>query len=298
MLFSIFKSAGLIAAPTLFFGAAPVNAQESTHSTTKTPYTVVALWPANKMPGPGADKPEADMPARGDGVQRVTNVSNPTLTLFPAKAKKAPAIIVCPGGGYSYVVPGKEGSEVAAWFNSVGITALVLKYRVPNNREGALQDIQRAISLTRANARKWNIDPKRLGVMGFSAGGNLAAKASMLFDQRSYQAIDSIDKQSARPDFAVLVYPAYLEKDGKVSPDLYISRRVPPTYITGTEGDKVFISGGKIYHSALDEVKVPNKLVVYPGGGHGYGLYPEGAASAWPQSVLEWLREIGISKVE
>jgi acetyl esterase/lipase len=139
---------------------------------------VVDVWPEGKMPGRGAKESEGERPPKGDNVRRITNVSRPTLTVFPAPKTgvPAPAVVVCPGGGYSYVVYDKEGTEVAAWLNSRGFTALVLKYRVPNNREGALQDVQRALSLARARADRWNIDPKRLGVMGFSAGGNLAAR--------------------------------------------------------------------------------------------------------------------------
>ncbi len=255
---------------------------------------LVPLWPEGKMPGRGADQPEADVPARPDGVQRRTNISRPTLEVFPAAKKNAPAIIISPGGGYNYVVPGKEGVDVAAWLNSHGITAMVLRYRVPNNREGALQDIQRAISLARANAKQWNVDKKRLGVMGFSAGGNLSAKASAPLSGRSYKPIDGIDKQSPRPDFAILIYPAYLEKDGKAAPDLNVTGRTPPTFLTGTEGDRIFIPGGRIYRDALEAAKVRNKLIVYPGGGHGYGLKGEGEAANWPQAAIDWLREIGI----
>ncbi|HTH37845.1 MAG TPA: DUF4982 domain-containing protein [Pyrinomonadaceae bacterium] len=258
--------------------------------------SIVELWPEGNMPGKGAAEPKADLATRADNVQRTTNISRPTLTVYPASTKNAPAMIISPGGGYSYVVPGKEGSDVAAWLNSVGFTAMVLRYRVPNNRDGALQDIQRAISLARANAAKWNIDKKRLGVMGFSAGGNLSAKASAPLATRTYTAIDAVDKQSARPDFAILVYPAYLENNGKVATDLNLTARIPPTFIVGTEGDKIFVSGGRVYHAALDQMKVQNKLIVYPGGGHGYGLRAEGEAAAWPQAALDWLQEIGVVK--
>ena len=147
-----------------------------------TPSATVDVWPENKMPGNGAKEPEAERPSK-DAFHRITNVSKPTLTLFPAPGKNAPAVIVCPGGGYSYVVIDKEGSEIAAWLNSIGFSAAVLKYRNPDNRAGALQDLQRALRLARSRAGEWNIDPKRLGVIGFSAGGNLSAKASNLFDQ-------------------------------------------------------------------------------------------------------------------
>ena len=250
------------------------------------------------MPGRGADGPERDQPARPDGIQRVTNISRPTLAVYPAASKKAPAIIISPGGGYTNVVPGKEGYEVAAWLNSIGVTALVLKYRVPNNREGALQDIQRAIRLARANAAEWNIDPKRLGIMGFSAGGHLSAKATMLFDQRSYTAIDKIDKQKARPDFAVLVYPAYLETDGTIAPDVDLTATIPPTLILGTVDDKTYFNSSKVYHAALDAVKLPNKLVIYNTGGHGYGMRATGEAAAWTKDTADWLREIRILKAQ
>jgi acetyl esterase/lipase len=265
-------------------------------TTKPSPAPIIDVWPDGKMPGQGAREPEADMPARGDGVRRITNVSKPTLTVFPAPAKgtPAPAMIVCPGGGYSYVVQDKEGTEIAAWLNSAGIGALVLKYRVPHNRDGALQDVQRALSLARAHAAEWNIDPRRLGVIGFSAGGNLAAKASTLFDQRAYPAIDAVDQRSCRPDFAVLVYPAYLDKDGKVAPDLNPKANVPPTLIVHSEDDKRFVTGSKRYHAALDQAKVPNEFLLYPTGGHGYGLRCTRDARAWPQAALEWLHKIGI----
>lgn len=260
--------------------------------------TAVEVWPEGKMPGSPAREPEADLPSRGDNARRITHVSRPTLMLFPAPKKDSPTIIVCPGGGYSYVVHDKEGTEIASWLNSVGIGAIVLKYRVPNNRDGALQDIQRALSLARAHAAEWNIDPKRLGVIGFSAGGNLAAKASTQFDQRTYTAIDTIDRQSCRPDFAMLVYPAYLDKDGKVSPDLNLKANIPPTLIIHTEDDKNYVGGSKIYHAALDEAKVPNEFRLYPTGGHGYGLRATRDVRVWPQAALEWLQKTGIQQAQ
>jgi acetyl esterase/lipase len=250
------------------------------------------------MPGKGAKEEEADVP-RKDGFHRVTNVSRPTLTLFSAPRKDgaavAPAMIVCPGGGYSYTVIDKEGTEIAAWLNSAGISALVLKYRTPNNREGALQDVQRALSVVRARAAEWNIDPQRLGVIGFSAGGNLAAKASTRFDERAYPAIDEIDRQSCRPDFAVLVYPAYLDdKNGHVAPDLNLKAKIPPTLIVHSEDDKTHVIGSKVYHATLDEAKVAHEFALYPTGGHGYGLHCERDARAWPDDALKWLHKIGV----
>jgi acetyl esterase/lipase len=256
----------------------------------------VDVWPEGKMPGRGAHEPEGDRPAKGDGVRRVTNVSRPTLTVFPARGGEArPAMVVCPGGGYSYVVVDKEGSEIAGWLNSVGVSAVVLKYRVPNNRAGALQDVQRALSVVRARAAEWNIDPKRLGVIGFSAGGNLAAKASCLFDERAYAAVDAADEQSCRPDFAVLVYPAYLDdKNGHVAADLDLKAKIPPTLIVHSEDDKTFVPGSKLYHAALDEAKVPHEFLCYPTGGHGYGLHCTRDARVWPEAAAEWMHRIGV----
>ena len=256
----------------------------------------VDVWPAGRMPGAPATQPEAERSPNGDGFTRLTNVSRPTLTVFPAPQRDtpSPAVIVCPGGGYNYVVHDKEGTEVAAWLNRAGISALVLKYRVPRNRDGALQDLQRALSLTRARAADWNIDPKRLGILGFSAGGNLSAKASTRFDQRTYPRVDAVDEQSCRPDFAVLVYPAYLEQDGHVAPDLDLRANIPPTLIVHSEDDAKYVAGSKVYQAALDEAKVPNAFLLYQSGGHGYGLRCTGDARAWPKAALEWLHEIGV----
>jgi acetyl esterase/lipase len=279
----------------LFFTAVTASAEVPVPGEAMT----IDVWPEGKMPGKGASAAEGEVPAKGDGFHRVTNVSRPTLTWFPAKTEgdtaPAPAMIVCPGGGYSYVVVDKEGSEIAAWLNAAGVSALVLKYRVPHNREGALQDVQRALSLARARAGEWKIDPKRLGVIGFSAGGNLAAKASTQFDERAYVAIDDVDQQSCRPDFAVLVYPAYLDdKAGQVSPDLNLKAKIPPTLIVHTEDDKPFVPGSKRYHAALEEAKVTHEFLLYPTGGHGYALHCTKDARVWPEAALAWLRKVGM----
>ena len=254
----------------------------------------VDVWPEGRMPGKGADAAETVTPSTTDNFHRITNVSRPTLSLYPAKntGSRQPAMIVCPGGGYTYVVIDKEGTELAAWLNSIGFSALVLKYRVPQNRDGALQDLQRAISLTRANAAEWNIDPTRLGVMGFSAGGNLAAKASTLFDTRTYSRIDAIDDQSSRPDFAVLVYPAYLDKDGKLTTEVNLKAKIPPTLIVFAEDDKNYVLGGKLYHAALDAAKVSNEFLLYQNGGHGFALRSDKEPKVWPQALLAWLRKL------
>lgn len=255
------------------------------------PSAVIDVWTKGKIPGNFAAEPETELPAKPDKVQRITNISNPTLSLYPAKAKNAPAVIVCPGGGYNYVTYNKEGVEVAEWLNSLGMTALILKYRTPKNRDGAFYDLQRALSLTRANAKKWNVNPKKIGVIGFSAGGHLAAKASSLFENRSYAPVDAVDKQSSRPDFVVLVYPAYLESEGKIAPELNLKAKIPPTLIVHNEDDKNFIAGSKIYHAALNEAKIKNTFLLYQNGGHGYGLRSDKDVGAWTKDAEKWLRE-------
>lgn len=256
----------------------------------------VEVWPAGKMPGRPATQPEGQRPVSSDGVHRITNVSTPTLTVFPAPASAtaAPAMIVSPGGGYSYVVIDKEGTEIAAWLNSAGITAVVLKYRVPANRAGAMQDVQRALRTARSRAGEWNIDANRLGLIGFSAGGHLSARASTTFDQPSYSPVDEIDDLSCRPDFAVLVYPAYLAKDGQVAPEFNLKANIPPLLIVHSEDDRSFIAGTKVFHAALTEANVVHDFVLYATGGHGYGLRCTREARAWPQAALEWLGRVGM----
>jgi acetyl esterase/lipase len=253
----------------------------------------VDVWPTGKMPGKGAREPEMNhSPERTDAI-RMTHVSRPTLTVFPAPGKNSPTILVCPGGGYSYCVIDKEGSDIAAWLHAKGMGALVLKYRVPHNRSGAYQDIQRALCLARAHAAEWNIDPQRLGVIGFSAGGHLAARASHGFDERSYPAIDLVDQHSCRPDFTVLVYPAYLEdRKGGLSPDLNFRANIPPTLIVHSDDDQKFILGSKLYRMKLKEDQRPHKFLCYATGGHGYGLRCEREASQWPVDAIDWLESI------
>ncbi len=258
--------------------------------------SVVDIWPVGKMPGKSTEQPESDLPARPDGVRRIANVSKPTLEVFPGAKKNSPAVIVVPGGGYSYVSYSKEGTDVAKWLNANGFTALVLKYRVPNERDSAFADVQRSIRLARANAKAWNIGPKRLGLMGFSAGGHASVRASTNFGRASYELIDPVDKHSVRPDFAMLIYPAYLEKEGTIVPEVNLTAKIPPTLIVVAEDDKTYVLSSKVYHAALDEAKVRNKMLIYASGGHGFGLRSDKEAKVWPDAALAWLREIKVLK--
>ena len=257
----------------------------------------VPLWPKGQMPGRGSTGPEKELPARGDNVIRLTDISEPMLTVFkaPGATKPTPAVIICPGGAYSILAYNKEGTEIAAWLNSIGITGIVLKYRVPGNRDGAFQDIQRAMRLVRHRAAGWNISPDRIGVMGFSAGGHLFARLSTNADKSSYPKLDAVDEEKLRPDFAILVYPAYLSRvPGKLAADIPISAGLPPIFMVHTEDDKSFVAGSKIFHEALESTKITHEFFLCATGGHGYGLRSEKEVGVWPKKCREWLVKTGI----
>jgi acetyl esterase/lipase len=278
----------------------PILSAQTQETTSVQPFVTVPIWPKNKMPGKGSEGTEHAVQSRGDGVIRLTDINEPTIAVFkaPGATQATPAVIVCPGGGYGILAYNKEGTEIAAWLNSIGITGVVLKYRVPKNQEGAFQDIQRAVRLVRQNAATWNIATNRIGVMGFSAGGHLSARLSTNSDQATYPKLDDVDDQSLRPDFALLVYPAYLSKmPGKVAGDLPVSAKTPPTFIVHTEDDKSFIAGSKVYHAALLAANVPAEFFLCATGGHGYGLRSNKEVSVWPKKCQEWLVKAGIISV-
>lgn len=238
-------------------------------------------------------------------VLRITNVSEPTITIYPASNKIATgaAMIVCPGGGYQILAYDLEGTEICEWLNNIGITAVLLKYRVPRREglpkhEAPLQDSQRAIGYVRANADKLNIDPRRIGIMGFSAGAHLAAMASNNYTRHSYTEIDATDKVSLRPDFCLLVYPAYLDGENfKLAPEVKITPNTPPTMLIQAEDDKSYINSSIFYYYALKESGVPAWIHLYSKGGHGYGLRKTGfMVNEWPDRAEDWFKDIGIIK--
>lgn len=242
----------------------------------------------------------------GQSVLRITNVSEPTITIYqaPDDVASGAAMIVCPGGGYSILAYDLEGTEVCEWLNEIGITAILLKYRVPR-REGKekhaapLQDVQRAISYVRGNADALNIDPARIGIMGFSAGAHLSAMASNSFDKRTYPEVDAADKAAMRPDFCLLVYPAYLDGvNFSLASELKVTSSTPPTMLIQTEDDKSYINSSLFYYYALKEAGVPARLHIYSKGGHGYGLRNTNeAVNEWIDRAEDWFREIGIIEI-
>lgn len=200
-------------------------------------------------------------------------------------------MVICPGGGYQILAIDKEGYEIAQWLSELGFTAFVLQYRVPNKKEGALNDIQRALKIVRSNAGSWGIDPNKIGVLEFSAGGSLAARASTIYKTQSYPKIDAIDNESSKPDFSVLVYPAYLDHgdNRSLTPELTVDEQTPPMFIFATSDDH-YANSSLVMTTALRDAKVPIELHLLPKGGHGYGLR-EGniAGETWPILAGKWL---------
>ncbi|MES2306570.1 MAG: alpha/beta hydrolase [Gemmatimonadota bacterium] len=237
----------------------------------------------------------------------IDRVSQPTITVYsPVGSNSGVAVVVFPGGGYSGLAIDLEGSEVCDWLTPRGITCVLLKYRVPCLKTGpyrdcrtALQDAQRAVGLVRFRAAQWHIDPHKIGVIGFSAGGHMVAALSTHFDKRLYPAVDAADKESCRPDFAIALYPGHLavpERRFVLNPDIRVTSNTPPTFLLQAENDPVDpVENSRVYAAALKKGGVPVETHWYPVGGHAFGLrrtrYP---ITNWPPLVEKWLGTIGM----
>ena len=275
----------------------------------------IPLWPAGLPELAGAQPkfspgPEQDMTTvkdnlvAGKAVIRTGNVMEPSVTFYPAAMQNnsGATVVVFPGGGYRILAMDLEGTEICSWLNSIGINAALLKYRVPAppgvaRHAAPLQDAQRAVGMVRGHAAAWHIDPKRIGVLGFSAGGHLAALLSNEYQTRSYSFFDDSDRASCRPDFTILIYPAYLTKDDRttLSPELKVSSQTPPTFLVQTEDDTVHVENSLVYYRALAAAKVPAEMHLFTSGGHGYGMRPSPeAVSGWPALAEAWLRARGL----
>jgi acetyl esterase/lipase len=278
----------------------------------------IPLWPgtppdSQPLPGPEKMTVGRDHLIGGKPATAVTNVARPTLTVYaPQGANSGAAILVIPGGGFEILAIDLEGTEVCDWLTTRGIACVLLKYRVPshpyhwqtNTRPHnlelpveSLEDTQRAMRLVRSHAAEWRLDPHRLGVLGFSAGGYLVAQISTNFDKPLYAPIDDVDRLSARPDFAVAVYPGHLATgDNRLNPNVPVSRRTPPTFIVQAEDDHVDgVEQALVYYSALKDAEVPAEMHLYASGGHAFGLRPTGQPiTHWPHLVEDWLRDIGV----
>lgn len=272
----------------------------------------IPLFPKG-VPGGKRDLgPEKDMTTAkenlvvGRSVIRLGNVTEPSLAFYPAPASNntGAAVIVFPGGGYSILAYDLEGTEVCEWLNSIGVNGVLVKYRVPEpanvpRYEGPLQDAQRAVGYVRSRAAEWKIDPARIGVLGFSAGGHLSALISNSFNKRTYPSQDAADEVSCRPDFTVLIYPAYLptgEKLDVLAPEIQVTANTPPAFVIQTEDDPVHVENSLVYYRALKDAKVPVEMHLFSVGGHGYGLRPDPKkpVTRWPALAEAWFKSRGI----
>ncbi len=281
---------------------------------------VIPLWPDAAPDEPGTIGPEKVVMSPKltpkevvvtESTRMITNVTKPTLTIYrPAKEKDTgTAMLICPGGGYWNLYWELEGEEVAAWVNSQGITGIILKYRVPRRPDDVkgeparrpLQDAQRAVSLVRARAKEWGVDPSRIGMVGFSAGGHLAIATATSFDKRTYEPVDDDDKVSCRPDFAVAVYSGYLKAKDKdeLSPALRIPAGTPPIFLA--HGGEDIVSPPEhsiVMYLALKRAGIPAELHVYAKTAHDFGVRPSDQPYAtWTTSCVQWLRHQGLLKI-
>jgi acetyl esterase/lipase len=270
----------------------------------------VPIWPGavpDAKPVAGPEFISTNKGPAGKPWIAVERVSQPTMTVYsPKGTNTGVAVVVFPGGGYNVLAIDLEGTEICDWLNSRGITAVLLKYRVPTRGSGeygespqALEDAQRTLALVRFHAAEWHIDPHRIGVIGFSAGGHLVTAMSTHFDKRSYPAVDAADQTSCRPDFAIACYPGHLCDDDeghKLNPNVPVTTNTPPTFIVQAENDPVdSVNNSLVYYLALKNAGVPAELHLYAQGGHGFGLrrtkFP---ITGWPLLVETWLQTIGM----
>ncbi|MFT5322936.1 MAG: acetyl esterase/lipase [Planctomycetaceae bacterium] len=269
---------------------------------------VLDLWPGTP---PGETKelpPEADLTKPDDKliagrrIIKLGNVSTPQIAVYRPTPEKdtGAAVVVCPGGGHYILAYDLEGTETAEWLTSIGVTGIVLKYRVPFRDPqkrwlAATQDAQRAMSLVRSHADEWKLDPQRIGMLGFSAGGETAALTTLL-KSRQYDAIDAADKQSFRPDFTFLIYPGGLTaKDGNtLRDDIKVPEDAPPMFFVHAFNDRVTAQSSLLLASAVKAANGSAELHLFATGGHGYGLRPtDEAITRWPARAGEWMKEQG-----
>ena len=269
---------------------------------------VINVWPSEppKWTAPTAAEADTSKPdsrsVAGRSVIRLGNVSTPQLFLYPAKDATA-AVVICPGGGYSILAWDLEGTEIAEWFQSHGVSAAVLKYRVPTRQEDEqwlppVQDVQRSLAILRGGAAN-GIQAEHVGVLGFSAGGN-AATVTALATERHYKPIDELDKQSFRPDFAALIYPAYLTKQRdseEMSDDVTVTESTPPMFFAHAFDDRLSCMGSVGLFSMLKRQGIPSSLHVFSTGGHGFGGRDTGSEKdLWLPLCRAWMKDLGMTE--
>src|SRR5438034_2265894 len=305
-----------VAVSLLFSLAGPCAAQTAWQPSPG--HTQVPIWPgvvpdARPVEGPEVSGTVVDAAGSkrlvgGRPWVYVDRVSQPAMTVYPPEGRNTgAAVVVFPGGGYNVLAIDLEGTEACDWLTSRGITCVLLKYRVPCVKSGpyldcltALEDAQRTVGLVRLQAAQWKIDPRKIGVLGFSAGGHLVAATSTHFERRLYPAVDAADKESCRPDFAVALYPGHLwipeRSQFGFNPDIHVTRNTPPTFLLQAETDSVDnVNQSLVYYIALKDAGVPTEMHLYADGGHAFGLRrTKDPITAWPQLVEKWLRTIGM----
>jgi acetyl esterase/lipase len=306
----------LIFATCLVFGCGGLNAQQTAWQPSPG-HTQAPIWPgvvpdAQPVARPEVATAENKSLLAGRPWVGVGKVTRPTMTVYsPEGNNTGAAVVVFPGGGYQILAIDLEGTEVCDWLSSRGITCVLLKYRVPGEglspKSGAypkspmaLEDAQRTVGLVRFHATEWHIDPHKIGVLGFSAGGHLVAAISTHFEKRLYPAVDAADKESCRPDFAVGLYPGHMlentSKDFELNPYIPVSSQTPPTFLLQAEDDPVdTVKNSLVYYIALKKAGVPVEMHLYAHGGHAFGLRSTNLPiTRWPQLMETWLGTIGI----
>jgi len=312
----------LIVASCVLFAIGGLSAQTQTGWQPSPGYKQTPIWPgtppdADAVVPPGPETVDVSKTLfHGKTITGVTNVTRPTMTVYSPKGKNTGvAVVVFPGGGYVGLAIDLEGTEVCDWLSSRGITCVLLKYRVPDSGPAwhddckcnihpkaptALEDAQRTVGLVRFHAAEWHIDPDKIGVMGFSAGGHMVANISTHFDRRAYSVVDAADKVSCRPDFAVAIYPGHLTENTtsefQLNPLIPVTRNTPPTFLLQAEDDNVDgVKQSLVYYIALRNAGVPVEMHLYTHGGHGFGLRPtKDPITHWPALVETWLTTIGM----
>jgi acetyl esterase/lipase len=268
----------------------------------------ITIWPG-LAPGETSDARGSVMEARPTDTQPITRVEKirlPTMDVYPASKPNGTGLVILPGGGFSRVVVDLEGSEAAVILNRIGITAFVLRYRTNEAKASdepsylrPVQDAQRAIRYLRANAAQWKLEPSRIGVLGFSAGGQAACVLHTRGTEAAYKDIDEVDKQPVRPDFSMLIYPWNLAnaKTGEMMAELIYDAKMPPAFIVHTSDDASTSVGAAKFYLGLKEKGVPAELHIYENGGHGYGTRarPDSNIGTWPDRAVDWLvgRKLG-----
>jgi acetyl esterase/lipase len=268
----------------LLFCASTFGADELKY----TPTMYVALWPERSL----RDDP-MHYASRKNDITHITKETRPSIEIFPSGDKQSAAVLVFPGGGFSTLAYDLEGTEIAHWLNSIGLTAIIVRYTVPGKSTAPFRDGQRAMRVVRKNAGQWGLDPYKIGVMGFSAGAYVVARLSTNWNEQTYAKIDDADDLSSRPDFAALVYPAYLnlKKNGELRKDLKINPGTPPTFIVHTKDDFKYVNGSILYSEALKQAGIDVEFELYESGGHGFGVRSseDTEVSKWTKKFETWV---------